>query len=206
MYNRAMDVVFETEPPRSVSGEPGPFRETDYLALPDEPRCELLWGHLVVTPAPATRHQIVILALVRQLDRFALARGHLLLLAPADVTLSEHTVLQPDLLLIDRERRSVVGTRIDGAPDLVIEVQSPSTGRRDRVVKLALYARAGVPEYWIVDPETRTIDFLLLEDGSYRVAMDEGDRFRSRRFPNFELDLATLWDEVERALTGRLPD
>ena len=205
MYNRAMAVVLESEPPQSVSGEPGPFREADYLALPAEPRCELLWGHLVVTPAPAVKHQVVLVSLLRRLAEFALERGHLLLVAPADVTLAEHTVLQPDLLLVARERRPAAGARVEGAPDLVVEIQSPSTGRRDRVVKLALYARSGVREYWIVDPEARTVDLLTLEGESYRVAMQEGPRLASRRFADLELDLDAFWDEVDRALTGRLP-
>lgn len=198
MYNPAVDLVLESEPPRSVTGRPGPFRRADYLALPEEPRCELLWGHLVVNPTPLPRHQKVVIALTTRLDAFALDRGHLLLIAPMDVTLDERNVLQPDLLLIASDRRNIVPRWVDGAPDLVVEVLSPSTGRRDRVVKLALYARAGVPEYWIVDPETRTIDFLLLEGDSYRVAIVDGDRYVSTRFPELELDLEALWDEVDR--------
>jgi Uma2 family endonuclease len=205
VYNRVVDVAYESEAPQSVSGAPGPFRKEEYLRLPNEPRCELLWGHLVVTPAPAPRHQLVSIALTLRLSGFALEKGHMLLTAPADVALFEHTVLQPDLLLVDRERRAIVDRWVGGAPDLVVEVLSPSTGRRDRVTKLALYARAGVPEYWIVDPETRTIDILFLEGGSYRVAMHEGNRYRSLRFPELELDPADLWDEVDRAQTGRLP-
>lgn len=208
MYNRAMAVVYESEPPRSVGGEPGPFRRADYLALPDEPRCELLWGHLVVTPAPIALHQRVVLSLARRLDDFALAHGHLCLIAPIDVTLSDHTVLQPDLLIVARERREIAPKWIDGAPDLVVEVLSPSTGRRDRMVKLALYARAGVPEYWIVDPEGRTIELLSLAGEAYRVVVPEeavGGRLRSRRFAELAIDLDPLWDEVDRALTGRLP-
>lgn len=205
MYNRAVDVVYETEPPRGLAEPPGPFRRADYLRLPDEPRCELLWGHLVVTPAPVSRHQVVLLALARRLYEFALERGHLALFAPMDVTLFDHTVLQPDLLVVHRERREIVDRWVDGAPDLVVEVLSPSTGRRDRVLRLALYARAGVFEYWIVDPETQTIELLVLEDGAYRVAIDDGDRYRSRRFPGLELEHDGFWDEIDRALTGRLP-
>jgi Uma2 family endonuclease len=200
-----MAVVYESEPPRSVAGAPGPFRKADYLALPDEPRCELLWGHLVVTPTPVARHQLIVVALSRHLYDFALAQGHLLFIAPMDVTLFDHTVLQPDLLLVARERREIAPKWVDGAPDLVVEVLSPSTGRRDRLVKLALYASAGVPEYWIVDPETRTIDQLVLAGASYRVALQGESRLRSQRFADLEVDLDSLWDEVDRALTGRLP-
>jgi Uma2 family endonuclease len=208
VYNRFMAVVYESEPPRGVGGEPGPFRRADYLALPDEPRCELLWGHLVVTPAPIALHQRVVIALLKRLDEFALAQGHLCLVAPMDVTLFDHTVLQPDLLIVARERREIAPKWVDGAPDLVVEVLSPSTSRRDRMVKLALYAKAGVPEYWIVDPEERTIERLSLAGDAYRVVVteeSESGRLRSVRFPELAVELDPLWDEIDRALTGRLP-
>lgn len=205
MYNPAVDVVFEAEPPRSLAGTPGPYRRGDYFALPDEPRCELLWGHLVVTPAPSQRHQVTLLALSRRLYDFALANGHLVLAAPADVALFDHTVLQPDLLLVAGERRDLATRAVECAPDLVVEVLSPSTGRRDRMVKLALYARAGVPEYWIVDPEAGTVDQLVLEGDAFRVSTRDEDRLRSVRFPELELGLAAIWNEVERILTGRPP-
>ncbi len=188
------------------SAAPGPYRNSDYMALPDEPRCELLWGHLVVTPSPLRRHQHVLFALGARLRTFALAAGHECLLAPMDVTLFEHTVLQPDLLLIARDRRGIARERIEGAPDLVVEILSPSSARRDRLVKLALYARGGVPEYWIVDPEAQTIDFLVLRADAYSVALPDGDTYRSTRFPDFTLKLEPLWDEIERTLTGQRPD
>jgi Uma2 family endonuclease len=203
-----MAVVYESEPPRGVSGEPGPFRRKDYFGLPDEPRCELLYGSLVVTPAPSRRHQQTVLALAFRLREFALARGHELLAAPADVALFEHTVLQPDILLVERERRETARSFVDGAPDLVVEVLSPSTVRRDRIVKLALYARAGVPEYWIVDPEGRTIELFSLAGDAYRVVVtveSETGLLRSVRFPELVVDLDPMWDEIDRALTGRLP-
>ncbi len=206
MYNRSMQTVLETEPPRSLSGEPGPFRMADYLTLPEDWSGELLWGHLVVTPAPGARHQFVLVGLTRRLSEFALAHGHLLLVAPSDVTLFEHTVCQPDLLLVDHDRREIVADRVEGAPDLAIEILSPSSGRRDRMIKLALYARARVPEYWIVDPVAQTIDFLVLENDSYRFALADGSQYQSHRFPGLEIDLDELWDEVDRLATGRLPD
>jgi Uma2 family endonuclease len=200
-----MAVLLENEPPPSVAGEPGPFRKADYFALPDEPRCELLWGHLVLTPTPAPRHQFALMALGARFREFALAAGHAFLVAPMDVTLFENTVLQPDLLLIARERREIIPDRVEGPPDLVVELLSPSTRRRDRLVKLALYARAAVPEYWIVDPEAQTLELLVLESDSYRIVPPEGRSLRSRRFPGLAIDLEELWDEVDRAMTGRLP-
>jgi Uma2 family endonuclease len=200
-----MAVLLEAEPPRSLAGTPGPCRKADYFALPDEPRCELLWGHLVVTPAPAPRHQIVLSALAARFRDFALATGHAYLIAPIDVTLSEHTVLQPDLLLVARERRDIIPEGFEGAPDLVVEILSPSSQRRDRLIKLGLYARAAVPEYWIVDPEEQTVELLVLAEDSYRIAPPDLHQLRSRRFPGFEIDLDALWDEVDRMLTGRLP-
>lgn len=203
MYNRAVELLVETEPPLSVTGEPGPYRLEDYLATPEEWRGELLWGHLVVSPSPFRRHQHVLMALYDRLRPFARAAGHELLVAPADVVLDRRSVVQPDLLLVHASRREILRIRVDGAPDLAVEILSESSGRRDRLVKLALYARAGVPEYWIVDPERRTIDFLALEGDAYRVLLPVDGRFESVRFPGLVIELEPLWAEVERSLAGQ---
>ena len=100
---------------------------------------------------------------------------------PMDVTLSDDTILQPDLLYI-KSRRHIIKQRVEGPPDLVVEIIS-GDARRDRVEKLDLYARYGVSEYWIVDPQTQLIDFLLNENGRFVVQSPTNDRYQSPKLP-----------------------
>ena len=142
----------------------------DYAALPDDGhRYELYEGELVTMPSPRPRHQVVIGNLHTLMADHV--RGHGLgqvYLSPIDVILSRITVLQPDLVYVERARLGIVTERaIEGAPTLVVEVLSPSTNARDRGVKQALYARYGVPFYWIVDPDARTMQALRLSGESY---------------------------------------
>lgn len=171
----------------------------DYAALPDDGcRYELHAGELSVTPSPATRHQRVSLALA------ALLHGHVssrslgeVLQAPTDCILSRHTVLQPDILFIDRDRQAIVTERaVEGPPTLVVEILSPSTEGIDLGRKRALYAEHGVPWYWIVDPASRTIDALRLSTGgdwepAGRLA---GEQPRALPpLPDLTLDPAVIW-------------
>lgn len=113
-----------------------------------------------------------------------------------DVVLSDDTVLQPNLLYIAKERAHIVKRRIEGPPDLVIEIIS-GTARRDRVEKLDLYAQYGVPEYWIVDPDSQVIEFLINESGRFVVQSPANDRYQSPRLPEVEIALSPFWREVE---------
>ena len=138
----------------------------DYLAMPDEyPRYELLEGELIEMVSPTTRHQRILQRLFRALDQHCAARklGEVFV-APLDVILSRTVVVQPDLLFISEARRAeLIGERITGAPDLVIEILSPATSARDFNQKRKLYARHGVQEYWIVDPDDETIEVQRLQ-------------------------------------------
>ena len=143
----------------------------DYLALPDEVRAELIDGELYVTPSPGFSHQDVVGRLYRVLseyvERLELGRVGL---SPLDVHLPGGDIVQPDLLFVAQSRRAIVQDWVHGAPDLVIEVLSPSRPDRDRFVKRVVYERAGVSEYWVVDPEERSIEVLSLDGGRYRSA------------------------------------
>jgi len=133
----------------------------DYAALPDDGRrYEILDGELSVTPAPSLDHQIILANLFRILDAHVRARNlGIVLFAPLDVILADANIVQPDLVFLDHERMSRSSRRgIEGAPTLLAEVLSPGTTGVDRNVKRALYARQGVPFYWIVDPEARTLE------------------------------------------------
>ncbi len=178
----------------------GPYRVADYDRLPDEPRCELVLGRFHVTPSPFSRHQIVVQALWLHLDRIAEAAGGIAFQAPLDVVLADHSVVQPDLLYVSAARLDLVGNRVEGAPDLVVEVLSPGTARFDRGRKLQLYALYGIEEYWLVDHERRQVDFLVKEAGSFVAAPAVAGKYQSARIPEIHLDLPRLWQQVDAKL------
>ena len=180
----------------------GPYRRPDYERLPDEPRHELLYGRLYVTPSPTARHQTVSLLLSHRLDALAREIGGMVFTAPLDVALADHTVVQPDLLYLSPERQHRVQERVEGAPDLAIEIISPRTARRDRGEKLRAYAELGVQEYWIVDPAARQIEFLTNRDGRFQVELPLDGVYRSPLLPGIVLDLVDLWGEVDRRFPG----
>lgn len=136
----------------------------DYINLPEseEKRYELIDGELYMAPAPTPAHQIIVGRLFRVLIEFVEAHDlGSVIFSPLDVVLSEEDVLQPDVIYVSTDREGIITERnIRGAPDLVIEVLSPGTADRDRTIKRARYLKFGVREYWMVDPQARTIEVL----------------------------------------------
>ncbi len=198
MYNPAMAVEALVHDLSFLPLDPsGPYRIPDYLALPDAPRCELLAGHLVVTPAPTFRHQLALTLIADVLLRYARSVGGRTVSAPIDVVLADETVVQPDISLLTPRRLARVGDRIEGAPDLVVEILSPGSAARDRRFKLALYAASDLEEYWIVDPQERTVDFLVRGVSGFEIVPLSGAVYRSPRFSGLELDLPALWAELD---------
>jgi Uma2 family endonuclease len=196
MYNRPIPVVCETETPHAPRAGLGPYREADYLALPDEPRCELLYGRLLVTPAPNVRHQLVAGRILRLLLDLADREGGIAVTSPVDVVLADHSVVQPDVIYVSAARRAIVRQRVEGAPDLVVEIPSPGTARRDRGEKLRLYAEAGVAEYWVVDPALDPFEFLVNEGNTFRVQVAEGTTSRSAVVPGLALEPDAFWRAI----------
>lgn len=144
----------------------------DYLTWPDDGRrYELYQGELHMVPSPSVTHQRISGNLEALLRQFVLEnRLGEVFHAPLDVVFAEDTFVQPDILFVSQERRGIIGEQnISGAPDLVIEILSPSTEERDRGVKLQLYCRYGVRECWLVDPEERMVEVLALSPEGYRV-------------------------------------
>jgi Uma2 family endonuclease len=148
----------------SAQPAPRPWTYADLVALPDDQlRHELIDGERFVTPSPATGHQIILMNLIRlllpYLDEHRLGQ---LLSAPFDIKFSLFTVLVPDLVYFTAERfaRVVNDRHATAAPDLVVEILSPGTRRRDKGRKRAVYDREGVCEYWIADPEAQSITAL----------------------------------------------
>ena len=176
----------------------GVLTYADYVVLPDDgKRYEILDGELFVTPAPGRPHQRVVMRLAGMLDGHVTARGlGEVDIAPFDVILSDPNIVQPDLMVVASDRTAGFSHRgFEGAPTLAVEVLSPSTGRIDRKTKLAIYARHGVPYYWIVDPVGRTIDVHRLTGSRYgRPTRFSGDRLGDLPpFPGLVLDPVALW-------------
>jgi len=149
------------------------FTVEDYKSLTEssDQRYELIDGDLYMTPSPSLRHQTVLTNLLWLLESHVRASGSgRVLVAPLDVVLGQgekRSVVQPDLLYISEARASLMTDDVIGAPDLVIEILSPSTARRDAVLKKSLYARSGVREYWIVDVDLETVDVYQLDADGY---------------------------------------
>ena len=181
-----------------MSGERAILTYRDYAALPDDGRrYELHDGALSVTPAPGTRHQRAIGSL------YVLLRAHVeahrlgeVFVSPIDCILSDTTVVEPDLVYLDRPRARLVSERaIEGPPTLVVEVLSPSTTTIDRGPKQELYAHHGIPHYWIVDPVAGTIEAYGLAEGGYALLAPTSGTEPSALppFPDLLFTPASLW-------------
>jgi len=147
------------------------FTYQDYLELPGEKRYELIDGDLHMVPAPLTFHQKVSRNLEMLLWNYV--KDHdagEILYAPVDVVLSNEDVVQPDILFISKSRLGILTDKnIQGAPDLVIEILSPTSKKWDQEIKKKLYEKHGVVEYWIVDPEARTIEVFRYTETGFRL-------------------------------------
>lgn len=170
----------------------------DYEALPaDGRRYELHEGELSVTPAPSPQHQEVSLNLVVILHHYVKTQGlGKVLEAPIDCILSDTTIVQPDIVYIETARLPAISTRgIEGAPTLVVEILSPSTAQIDRSVKFQLYARYGVPYYWIADPDARSIEAYRLAEGAYELAgrLAGSEAVSLPPFPDLALAPTSIW-------------
>lgn len=173
------------------------FTYEDYLLTPDDRRYELVDGDLLLTPAPTPYHQRVCGNLFAVLLEFVRSRrlGEVLL-APCDVVLSRFDVVQPDILFIQADRLAIIGEKnIQGAPDLVVEVLSPSTEERDREMKTKLYARSGVRELWLVDPAARTVELYTATGAAFRreALVRLADAVASPLLPGLEIRLQDLF-------------
>jgi len=172
----------------------------DYLLFPEDDgrRHEILDGEHYVTAAPFFRHQLVASRLQNRIGPWVEARGlGVAVFARVDVLLSPYDVAQPDLLFISRERAGIITKKnLQGAPDLVVEIFSESTRRRDGGIKLERYDRFGVGEYWMVDPDSKAVWVYRRDGGRLRLAMQlsEGDVLTSRLLPGLEIRLAEVFE------------
>jgi Uma2 family endonuclease len=177
---------------------PKPFTYDDYIALPDDgKRYEIIEGDLSMTPAPSPRHQAVQLRLgsllLAFLDKHSLGR---VFVSPIDLVLSMVDVVQPDLLFVGQSRSNIIAEKnIVGIPNLIIEILSPSSTTRDQKEKLNLYQRYGLPEYWIVDPDSQTVEvYLSAANRLERVeTLKAGEQLHSRQIPGLVLTLTEIF-------------
>jgi Uma2 family endonuclease len=170
----------------------------EYEALPaDGRRYEIHEGELSVTPAPSPRHQIISRNLFRILDAYVKAKGiGEVLYAPLDVILADTSIVQPDIVYLDPARLGAISQRgVEGAPTLVVEVLSPATTLIDRRTKHQLYARHGVPFFWLVDPEGRTVEAFVLGPQGYTSAVRAfgSEPVSPPPFPDINMIPASLW-------------
>ena len=149
------------------------FGYTDLLAMPDDGRrYEIHGGELVVVAASLARHQIAVVEIVTLLHDYGQRSGGRALTAPFDIVFDEYDVVQPDVVFFRVGRSHLVHLDVvtRAVPDIAVEVLSPSTASIDRGRKMRMFARYGVPEYWIVDPVRLEIEVHTLEQGAYRQA------------------------------------
>jgi Uma2 family endonuclease len=175
-----------------------PITRYDYEQMPEgPPYFQVIEGELVMSPSPNTFHQHIILNLA------VICRRHFetqpvgeVFLAPLDVFLSEINIFQPDLLLISRERLSLLTKQgIEGAPDVVVEILSAGTARYDRSVKRKVYARTGVQELWLVDPETKQMQvYRFAENADTPVeTLSAKGIYKCSLFPGLVIEMARVF-------------
>jgi len=173
------------------------YTYADYMLIEDEKRYEIYEGELIMVPAPATRHQRVSWKIEYIMGRF-IEENILgtILDAPTDVVLADYVVLQPDILFISKDREDIIKPRaVMGAPDLVVEIASPSTSFHDTVKKRDIYQRYGVMEFWLVFPEEKAIEVMVLQDGVYSEfasAREEG-KVTSKVLSGLEVDVKDVF-------------
>jgi Uma2 family endonuclease len=173
----------------------------DYLLFPDDgKRHEIIDGDHYVTPAPKTKHQRISANLTVALVSFVKRRRMgLVLAAPSDVVLSDENVVQPDLLFVSAARASIVTEdNIHGAPDLVVEIISETTRKKDEVTKRKLYERFGVQEYWVVDPELETVKIFRRAQQGYgrplELSKEANDILSTELLTGLDLALTEIFD------------
>ena len=177
---------------------PPPLTYADYCLLPDDgKRYELIEGELFVSPSPSTRHQTVSrrlqFALMETLEKPGLAQ---IFNAPTDLLLKDTTVVVPDLVIVGADRFPIITRRaLEGPPDVVVEILSPSSLDRDGYIKRKLYESFAIPEYWLVDPEQGLITVYRLDEGTYgiRARYDRASVLECPEFPALRVTLLDVF-------------
>lgn len=169
----------------------------DLLDFPEDgKRYEIIGGDLFVAASPSIKHQRLLARLYRDFfDALERPGWGEVFFTPMDVKFSDYDVVEPDLIVVRADRRDIYqSNHLIAAPNIVLEVISPFSRRYDEVTKLALYARNGVPEFWLADSINHTLRGLTLRDGAYFEILPEPDgRLRSIVAPDLVLDPSMLF-------------
>jgi Uma2 family endonuclease len=195
-------IMEEAQMGRTVATTAPKLTYEDFVLFPDDgKRHELIDGEHYVSPSPNTRHQKVLLRLTLFVGRLVSERAlGQVFFAPYDVVFTRFDVVEPDLLFVSADRASILtAANAQGAPDLVVEVLSPSSHRQDEVLKRDLYERGGVEEYWIVDPEADTLKLFRREGDRFArprlLSSRDGDVLGTPLLPGLEVPLSELLAE-----------
>ncbi|MHB2150095.1 Uma2 family endonuclease [Calditrichota bacterium LG25] len=177
------------------------FTYQDYVNLPaDDSHYQLIRGELIMTPAPKIVHQRVKREIEHALiSHVSAQRSGEVFDAPCDVYLDEHNVVQPDILFIAKENQKIITEdNIKGAPDLIIEILSPSSAYYDLVEKKELYEQFGVKEYWIVDPKKLRIEVFILKDKKFilKQRTERQGNVVSTVIKDLQINLETIFSQV----------
>lgn len=179
------------------------YTYADYMARDDDERVEIINGDLYMMSAPSTQHQQISAALMFRLMSYLEGKNCQAIAAPFAVRLFEnegdkpenvYTVVEPDISVIcDPNKLDEKGCK--GAPDMIAEILSPTSARQDKLIKLNLYQRAGVPEYWIIDPVYKSVQVLLLNDGRYTRGTEYfiGDKIKIHVLKDCEIEVDKIF-------------
>ncbi|MBA7621226.1 hypothetical protein ES703_28584 [subsurface metagenome] len=173
----------------------------DYKNLPEGAPYQLISGELIMTPAPNTYHQRISKKLEWELFKLEEKGLGEVLYSPLDVYFSETETYQPDLVFIIKERLNIIGEqKIEGAPDVIIEILSPATAYYDLKAKMHVYEKSGVKEYWVVDPMEKSIEIYENKDGTFLLfdkafleKIKEKDSVSSRLFSSLKISLEAIF-------------
>ena len=181
------------------SAASAPYTWDDFIALEEDDPRELIDGELVEVEVPGSKHEEIVATLCFFLRTWVEAgHGGRVLASGYKVRISDRRGVMPDVQYYRRGNEALVGQDaglVRGRPDLVVEIVSPSRQRYDRVTKLRWYAQLGVPEYWLVDGAAKTLERLVLREGTYAIAasLAEDETFRPESFDGLEIPLSKLW-------------
>ena len=179
---------------------PRRYTYSDYEKWPDHPRYELIKGEVTLLSSPSQHHQAMLIELSTQFRSFLRGKECKVFAVPFDVRLNfdtlDNTVLQPDLLVVcDLDKLN--GKHCLGAPDMIAEILSPSTARKDTLVKSKLYMDAGVKEFWIIDPFHRLVVVHILENGSYFTSYHGSEEvIPIKVLKGFSVNMADVFEEA----------
>ncbi|MDR2747720.1 MAG: Uma2 family endonuclease [Treponema sp.] len=201
-----------SDPLQSLT-EDSHFTYADYLEWEGPERYEIINGDAFMMASPTVEHQAILTELLVQFAAFLRGKPCKVFTAPLDVRLfpekdrSDDTVVQPDILVVCDRAKLSKGS-VDGPPDLVVEILSPSNTQKLMFLKFESYLNAGVREYWVLDPEEKKAQVHVLQEGRYISSAYKKDAvIPVSVLPPFSLDLKTLWEALpETDMSDPVPE